>query len=190
MIAPNDLAKLIHKIAIDDDSIAYKELFILYHQKLVTFSLSIIQSRELAEEVVSDVFLKIWLNRNTLSRIENFHLYIYVITKNTSLNYLLKYKREKNFSLDNVTVELKSIQWDPEQMLITAEMYRRILKAIHELPPKCRLIFKLVKEDGLKYKEVAELLSLSVKTVESQMAIALKKLAHSIRFHLIKSTLN
>jgi len=69
-------------------------------------------------------------------------------------------------------------------------MLRRLHDAIEQLPPKCRLIFKLIKEDGLKHKEVAELLQLSLKTVENQMTIALKKIADSIQFNLTRSILN
>ena len=60
--------------------------------------------------------------------------------------------------------------------MMTEEMMRQIRQAVNNLPPRCRLIFKLVKEDGLKYKEVAELLQLSVKTIEAQMAIALRRI--------------
>ena len=69
-------------------------------------------------------------------------------------------------------------------MLISVEIIQRINKAINDLPPKCRLIFKLVKEDGLKYKEVAELLHLNLKTVENQLGIALKKIHQAVRLHL------
>jgi len=182
MTAPSSINKLIIKIALYDDALAYKELFMIYHQKLVAFATSIIHSRELAEEVVSDVFVKLWTNRSTLSRVENFHLYVYVITKNLSINCLLKQKREKTFSLDDAMVEFRSLYHDPQQVLITKEMHKRILLAVGDLPPRCQLIFKLVKEDGLKYKEVAELLELSLKTVENQMTIALKKIALSIQF--------
>jgi RNA polymerase sigma-70 factor (ECF subfamily) len=190
MPANTDLRKLINKIAIYDDALAYKELFMLYHSRLINFSFSIIQSRELAEEVVSDVFLKIWNNRSTLARVENFHLYIYICTKNLSINGLLKNRREKTFSIDEMVVEMQSIHMDPHQLMITSEMYKRLQLAINELPPKCRLIFKLIKEDGLKYKEVAELLNLSVKTIENQMTIAIKKLGQSIQFSLPKFTQN
>jgi RNA polymerase sigma factor (sigma-70 family) len=69
-------------------------------------------------------------------------------------------------------------------------MFKRIRDAVNELPNKCRLIFKLVKEDGLKHKEVAQLLNLSVKTVENQMTIALRKIGQSIRFNLSRTALN
>ena len=190
MIAASLLSKLINRIALYDDAIAYKELFLLYHAKLVAFSTTITRSRESAEEVVSDVFLKIWTNRSSLSRVENFHLYIYIITKHLSINCLLKSKKDQSFSLDETVVEVKSIYLDPEQMMMTAEMVKRINGAVKELPPKCQLIFKLVKEDGLKYREVAELLQLSVKTVENQMTIALKKIGKSVRFDIPRAALN
>ena len=188
MIASQKLQKLISKIALYDDAIAYKELFLLYHSKLIEFSILITHSRPASEEVVSDVFMNIWKNRSQLTRIENFHLYIYIVTKNLSINCLLKLKKERTFCLDEMIVEFRSIYLDPEQMMITAEMFQRIREAVHQLPPKCRLIFKLVKEDGLKHREVAQLLNLSIKTVENQMTIALRKIGQSIRFISCKPT--
>ena len=190
MIAAPKLQKLITGLAVYDDALAYKELFLHYHARLVHFSSLITRSRESAEEVVSDVFLKIWTNRKALARVENFHLYIYVITKNLSINRLLRQKKEKSFSLDETCVEFRSIYLDPEQLMITSEMFRRVKEAVGELPPRCQLIFKLIKEDGLKYREVAELLGLSLKTIENQMTIALKKIGHSIEFDIPKASLN
>ncbi|MEO5947602.1 MAG: sigma-70 family RNA polymerase sigma factor, partial [Chitinophagaceae bacterium] len=77
---------------------------------------------------------------------------------------------------------------DPEQLMMTNEMLGQVKKAINELPPRCRLIFKLIKEDGLKYREVAELLQLSVKTVEAQMAIALRRLGKCMHIELKSAT--
>jgi len=176
------LRELIARIALNDDSIAYKKLFLHYYPKLLSFSYAITNCKESSEEVVSDVFLKIWNMRKTLLEVENLHLYLYVSTKNTSLNYRSKEKRTQMFSLDETTTEFKSLYFNPEQLLITSEMFKRIRAAIEALPPKCRLIFKLIKEDSLSYKEVAELLHLSVKTIEAQMTIALRRLAASVYF--------
>ena len=176
--------ELVARIALNDDSVAYKELFLHYHPRLLSFSLAITHCKESSEEVVSDVFVNIWKSRSRLLRIENFHLYLYISTKNISLNYLAKQKREQVFSLDDVKTEIQSLSFDPEQLMITSEMFNRIRKAVAELPPKCQLIFKLVKEDNLRYKEVAELLHLSVKTVEAQMSIALRKLGNSVAFKI------
>ena len=73
--------------------------------------------------------------------------------------------------------------------MLTAEMMNRVQKAINELPPRCQLIFKLIKEDGLKYREVADLLHLSLKTIETQMAIAIRKIGLAIHFD-IRTTLS
>jgi len=186
MIAASLLGKLIERIAYNNDANAYKELFLHYHKRLLNFSVTITHSKESAEEVVSDVFLKLWINRSTLTTIENFHLYIYIVTKNLSINRALKEKKEQSFSLDEAVVNTKNIYFDPEQLMITSEMQKRIWLAIETLPPKCQLIFKLIREDGLKYKEVAELLNLSVKTIENQMTIALKRISESIRFDLTR----
>jgi RNA polymerase sigma-70 factor (ECF subfamily) len=71
--------------------------------------------------------------------------------------------------------------------MITAEMLALIQKAIDQLPPKCKMIFKLAKEDGLKYREVAEVLSVSIKTVENQLAIALEKIGNTVHFDVGRS---
>ena len=73
-------------------------------------------------------------------------------------------------------------------MLISVEIVQRINKAINDLPPKCRLIFKLVKEDGLKYREAAEVMNISVLTVRNQLAIAIKKIAGSLPAYMVQST--
>ena len=118
---------------------------------------------------------------------ENLKIYLYVATRNTAFNYLDKQKRTPTNSIDDLEAEFTSIYFDPEQLMITAEMLALIQKAIDQLPPKCKMIFKLAKEDGLKYREVAEVLSLSVKTVENQLAIALEKIGNTVHFDVGRS---
>ena len=77
--------------------------------------------------------------------------------------------------------------YNPEQLLITSEAVKKINFEIDKLPPRCKLIFKLVKEDRLRYNEIADLLNISVKTIDSQMAIALKKISSAINFDLKKN---
>ncbi len=190
MISPLLLKDLVHKIANYDNVVAYKQLFLHYHKPLIHFSTTITRCRESSEEVVSDVFLKLWTGRKALPSVKNVHLYLYVSTKNSSINRLLKQKREQVFSLDEMAVELKSFYYDPEQLLISSEMMQQITTCITALPPKCQIIFKLIKQDGLKHKEVAELLNLSLKTVENQMTIALRKIGQSVQFNYTKSILN
>ncbi len=176
-----------HKIGQLDDQQAYKELYTSLYAYLFGFARTIVPCRETAEEIVSDVFIRLWERRKELEKIENLKVYLYVATRNVAFNYLDKQKRTPTHSIDDVKAEFISIDFDPEQLLITADMLALIQKAIDQLPPKCKIIFKLVKDDGLKYREVAEVLGLSIKTVENQLAIALGKIGHTVRFDMDRS---
>jgi RNA polymerase sigma-70 factor (family 1) len=181
------LDELKRRIALYDDESAYKELFFAFHRPLLQFSYSFVQSYEVAEEVVSDVFMAIWERRRQLEEIKNLRVYLYICTKNASLKSLLKQQKHISITLDDLKVELESPHNNPEQLLLTAEMRNRIQQAVDHLPPRCKIIFKLIKEDGLKYREVAEILNLSVKTVDNQLATALRKIGNAINIDLRKA---
>lgn len=178
------LKRLLADISINSDQAAYRELFILLHARLKQFAYSILKSGEEAEELVSDVFIGIWQKRDQLGKINSPLLYFYTSTKNLALNRLSKQKKQVNLSPEEWLVQVNSVYFDPVQLMLTEEMLRQVRKAVNELPLRCRLIFKLVKEDGLRYREVAELLQLSVKTVEAQMAIALRRIGKCMHFEL------
>jgi RNA polymerase sigma-19 factor, ECF subfamily len=177
---PENIRLLQQAIACFDDAQAYRQLFILLQPSLLQFATSITKSKQLSEEIVSDVFIKIWQKRQQLDKIENLPYYLFTAVKNHAINELQKQKKNLSLALDEVTVQFRSLYYDPEQKLITSEIIRLIQLSISQLPPRCQLIFKLIKEDGLKYKEVAELLHLSVKTIENQMTLAIKKIGASI----------
>ncbi|MBS1917828.1 MAG: RNA polymerase sigma-70 factor [Bacteroidetes bacterium] len=187
MIAADRVLYLQMRIARFDDQHAYKELFTSFYSYLFQFAFSFVKSQESAEEVVSDVFIKIWEKRKALEKINNLKVYLYVATKNNAFNYIDKQKRNATNSIDDFPAEFASRYFDPEQLLITADMLALIEDAINNLPPRCRAIFKLIKEDNLKYKEVAEILNISVKTVENQLAIALRKIGSAVSFDIKKT---
>ncbi len=178
------IKRLLAAIAFANDQVAYKELFMLLHGRLKQFAYSILKSHEEAEELVSDLFIKVWEKRDQLTTIESPLFYFYTTAKNLAYNRLNKQKRQQNPPPEEWLVQLNSVYFDPEQLMMTEEMMRQIRQAINNLPPRCRVIFKLVKEDGLRYKEVAELLQLSVKTVEAQMAIALRRLGKCMHLEI------
>lgn len=180
----DDIKRLLAAISINADQVAYKELFVILHSRLKQFAYSILRSKEEAEELVSDIFIRIWEKRSQLTSIESPLLYFYTTAKNLAINRLNKQKRQVPHSPEGWQVQLQSIYFDPEQLLLTEEMMQKIRQAINDLPPRCRLIFKLIKEDGLKYKEVAELLELSAKTIEAQMAIALRRLGKCMQLEI------
>ena len=187
MIAAAKIKYLQEQIARNDDTFAYKELFVSFYNPLLRFAITLVKSREQAEEIVSDVFINVWEKRKRINSITNLKVYLFIAVKNTSLNYLSKQNKNLTDSVDDAAMEFKSIYFDPEQLMVTAEMVALIRAAIEELPPKCKLIFKLVKEEELKYRDVAEILNISVKTVESQLAIALKKIGASINFDITRT---
>ncbi len=176
MINKNKLFYLRDRICDFSDEKAFGELFELCFAPLTRFAFSFLHSRPLGEEVVSDVLLRIWRRRERLEEIEDFRLYLYVSVRNGALKQLKKQKKVQTYSLDQTSIWLKADRKTPESAMITKEMFRRIQSAIHDLPPRCRLIYKLIKEDGLKYREAAGLLQLSVKTIEAQMGIAMKRM--------------
>ncbi|WP_332733470.1 RNA polymerase sigma-70 factor [Flavihumibacter sp.] len=187
MIAPGRIQYLQERIARFDDQAAYRELFSAFYTPLTQFAFGFTRSKQSAEEIVSDVFIIIWEKRKRLENISSLKLYLYTATRNTAYNFLSRQNRVLLTDLSEIPVDLKSVHLDPERMLITAEMKKMVQEAIMKLPPRCRLIFKLVKEDELKYREVAELLKLSVKTVETQMSIALKRIGEAVRFDIRKA---
>lgn len=174
------------RIALYDDEAAYKELFCLFYKPLLRFAHTLCHSHEMAEEIVSDVFISIWQRRATLEEIHNLKVYLYISTKNAALKYLLRQQKRVAITIDDLQVELESQYNNPEQLMMTAEMLARVDQAIMHLPPRCKLVYKLIKEDGLRYKEVAEILGISVKTIDNQLAIALGKIGKAINVNLKK----
>lgn len=171
-------------IAYNNDQAAYRTLFIALHSKLKQFAYSIVRSEEEAEDIVSDLFMLILQRKEQLCQLESPLFYFYATVRNMSLNLLKKQKRRAGMSMDDWQVQLNSIYFRPDLLMITEDMVLKIKMAINTLPNRCRLIFKLTKEDGLKYKEVAELLNISVKTVEAQMAIAMRRMAQCMPLDL------
>ncbi|MFT4095156.1 MAG: RNA polymerase sigma-70 factor [Niabella sp.] len=174
---------LLHAIAENSDEQAFDELFRMYYPALLSYISSVLKDRQAAEEICVDVLFKLWQNRKMLSTIKNLSYYLYIAAKHGAISYMRSrsYKElQRNTSLENAgeqfTYELTSV----EARIINKETLHRVNAAVKILPPRCRLIFKLVKEDGLKYTEVAQLLELSVKTVENQITIAMKKLAEAL----------
>lgn len=172
---------LLQKIQQHDDQQSFKQFYQLLFFRLYQFAYSYVHSKESAEEVVNDVFLCLWQKRKTLDTIDNINVYLYVAVKNASLNWLRKNRQIFTVSIDELTTDHLRLVPDPELMLMTVEFESHIRKAIDQLPPRCKIIFKLIKEDGLTYKQVASILDVSVKTVDTQLYLALKKLSKILK---------
>lgn len=179
--------KLLTQISLGDQT-SFRQLYHQFYKKLLQFAFVLTRNKEVAEELVEDVFIKFWKNRKNAETIRNVRVYLYSATKNTCLNYLSS-KAHQNITqpFDAVNIELANPH-SPEQILIYRETYTKIQSAIQTLPPRCKMIFKLIREDGLKYKEVAEILNLSASTVEAQMTIAIRRIAFIVKENFEKKS--
>ena len=169
------------KIAHGDQN-AFKQLFNFYSKRLILFAKSFVKSNEAARELVDDVFIKIWRNKESVTSIQNLKVYLYTATKNNALNYLAS-RAHQNITepFDFFEVELSDNNPSPEKQIISREILKKITEAIESLPPRCKMVFKLIREDGLSYKEVGEVLNISTKTVDAQMVIAVKQIGEKVK---------
>lgn len=176
------IIKLQLEISIGDRK-AFKKLFDLYAERLTHFAYSIIRNREDAILIMDEVFVKLWKRREAITQIENLTTYLYTAVKNTALNTLSHNAKEAIVqSFDNIDIQLDNNQ-TPDSLLVSSEILNKIHNAVESLPPKCKVIFKLVREDGLKYREVAEILNISENTVDAQMVVAVKKISERVKSH-------
>lgn len=171
---------LLARIASGDEN-AFRQVYVFYYRRLYQFAYALVKTREPAEEIVEDVFVRVWQQRETISSIQNLRVYLYTAIKNSALNYLSQKARQSiTEPFDHIHISIGNAGDTPEQILITAEIQQKIQAAVDALPPRCKMIFKLVREDGLKYKEIAGILNISVNTIDAQMAIAIKRITAAI----------
>ncbi|WP_346857422.1 RNA polymerase sigma-70 factor [uncultured Draconibacterium sp.] len=179
-----NIKPLLAKISFENDERAFKQFFDVYADRLYHFAFSFVKNKSVAEEAVSDVFFKVWLHRAQLVNIQNLKAYLFKATYNTSLNYLDEMNRKKAISLEDIEVNFGVDTICPETELITKELKELIENAIEDLPPRCKLIYKMAKVEKMKYLEIADLLDISVKTINHQLSIALKKIGDQIKTYL------
>lgn len=185
MLIESEIKIIIRKIAYQDDQKAFRELFDTYYHKLLNFAFFFLESSVAAEEVVSTVFINLWERRIKLPEIKRLEAYLFTSTKNKSYSYLRDNKRLIQFRDIDAEGDFLVPEFEnPETEMLSNEFREKIIEIIEELPPKCKMIFTLIREDGLKYKEAAELLDISIKTVEVQMGRALSKIKTSISPYL------
>jgi RNA polymerase sigma factor (sigma-70 family) len=157
--------ELLRQVA-DGDERAFTRLFDHYHQRLAVHIYRITRSDQVTEELVHDVFLKIWLNRELLAGVENFGVYLYVVSKNAAFNSLKKTANEKlRFTaLDGVADAPAELDDDYRYILID--------EAIDQLPPQQRQVYMLSRHHRLAYNEIALEMGLSKETVKKYLQIA------------------
>jgi len=167
--------KSIGIFSINDDQETFRNFFNNLYPRLLRFAFFMLKSNLFAEDVVSDVFVKVWKNRGHIFELDNIEAYMFTSVRNQSLSYLKK--RNIRLMPLNPSVESSLIsKTNPESELLDKELIIKVEEAINKLPPKCQMIFRLSRDEGLKYDDVAQILKISKSTVKNQMTIALKKI--------------
>ena len=168
------------------DEHAFKALFQKYYSAMCHFAHQLLHDREMAEEIVQDLFVRLWEKRETLNIETSVRHYLFIAVRNQCLNQIQHQKIRKQYA--SRIMESSHQEIDTEQYYMEVDLINRIEKSIGSLPPKRQEIFRLSREHGLKYKKIAEELNISVKTVEAQMGLALKYLRDELkefRSHLL-----
>jgi RNA polymerase sigma-70 factor, ECF subfamily len=163
-----------------DDYKAFERLFHHYYNNLCKYALKLVNVEMVAEELVSDVFLKMWNNRNRIDIQTSFQSYIFRSVHNQALDYLRSQYARQAQKFEDIDYKCTMTSDNPEQVMILRETDDKIEKAIEKLAPQARLIFRMSRDQGLKYREIADALNLSIKTIETQMGRALKQLRSAV----------
>lgn len=167
---------ILKRISREDDEKALKVLFDAFYGKLFETAKFYLNNYPAAQEVVSDVFIKFWNNRSNIENIENVKSYLFIAVKRQSLNYIRDNKKRMHQSLDEINCSTYIESRSPDKILLTSEFTEILNNTIRDLPSKCCLVYSLVKDDGMKYQEVADTLNISIKTVEMHVGKALKRI--------------
>ncbi|TQM52164.1 RNA polymerase sigma-70 factor (ECF subfamily) [Arcticibacter tournemirensis] len=154
---------------------AFEQVFKEYYKRLHAYAFTFLKDEVAAEEIVQNVFCRIWEKKDLLDVNGTLKSYLYRAVHNESLNYLKHHKVKAEYE-QYYTQRMKGEYDHSEKNALVSELEKQIAKALSELPTQCRIIFQLSRFEQLKYQQIADHLGISIKTVENQMGKALKLL--------------
>lgn len=160
------------------DEKAFRLIFDEFYRPLTLFAVKYLSDIDEAQEVVQELFVRVWSKRETLEIRFSLKMYLYQSTRNACVNYLetnkVAQRRRQQLNPAVITNE------DPLENMIAAEQEETLMRAIDNLPEKCREIFLMSRMEKLTNQAIANQLNISIKTVEAQISIALKRLSTSM----------
>ena len=175
-------AKILAAFA-NGDQKAFSRLFEEHYEATCRYVIRIIRDRDTTEEIVQSTFVNLWEKRRLIREDISFKSYLFRAAYNTALNYIKHQKVVSNYvakKQDKIEIAEKAyVSHQPD-----FELEQKITSAVNQLPPQCQRVFRLSREEGLKYHEIADELGISKKTVEVHMGKALKMLRISLREYL------
>ena len=165
------------------DEKAMESLFRTYYQRLCNYANTLLNDQDESEESVQQVFVTLWEKRQSMEITSSLQSYLFRSVRNTCLNKI-KYSKVRKSYAEEVTA-LSSHAEPANEITFQNELQKRIHEAVESLPDQCRLVFKLNRFEELKYKEIAEQLGISIKTVENHMGKALKIMREKLKDYLV-----
>ncbi|MBO9631919.1 MAG: RNA polymerase sigma-70 factor [Chitinophagaceae bacterium] len=177
-----DTRQLLLLLAAGDEQ-AYKSLYDQYRNRIYSLAFQLIKSKPVAEDVLQEVFVSIWLNRHLLPDLENFHAWLRTITRNNLYNRLRKLATEEAFIRS--VIDEKKPEGEEDTMATVAgnELKQLLHQAIAQLTPQQRKVYLMGKEEGLRYDQIAAELKLSRDTVKYHMTEALRSIRQYLQQH-------
>ena len=169
---PSD-RELVGRIRAGDER-ALEIVFRAHFAGMASFVQRFVHGGDVAEELVQDIFLKIWSRREQLAEIESLRTYLFRAARNQALNYLRRERLERRWQEEHADDEEAEAFSSTDDSASERELSAAVQAAVSRLPPRCREVFLLSRDGGLTYAEIAATLGISVKTVETQMGRALK----------------
>ena len=154
---------------------AFRIVFDQNFRKLYAFCFKLLKNKELAEEVVNDALMNVWINRDRINEEFPIAPYLYTITRRLSLNALRQIATTQK-AIDNLWLEMEKVSNDTEESILLSDLQRFTEAALVTLPPQQQVIFRMSRFEGLNYDEIAEKLNISRNTVKNHLVAALKTL--------------
>lgn len=178
-----EVRRYLRQMKEEDSEQAFHGFFDLCYDRLFRIACYYLKREEWAQEVVLDVFMTLWQQRDRLPALDNVEDYCFILTRNAALNYLEREARRPTLSADKLP-ESPHNDASPEDALIGEELFSHYVKALDRLPQRCREVFIRIREEKQSYAEVAEALGISTNTVDAQLQKAIARLKEMLAPYL------
>lgn len=174
-----EVRRYLRQMKEEDSERAFHGFYNLCYDRLFRIACYFVKHEEWAQEIVLDVFMRLWEQRARLPEVNNIEDYCFILTKNAALNYLEKESRRITLTTESLP-ETDGLAESPETVLISEELFKRYVKALDRLPERCREVFIRIREEKQSYAQVAEELGISIKTVDAQLQKAVTRLKEAL----------
>lgn len=175
------MKKLLEQIATDNHR-TFDLFYHTYYDAVFRFAFYFVKEKNASKQIVTDVFFAIWQSRKRLKDIENIEVYLYISVRNEVYRYRKYNSANKFVPLEDISIQIEEQDENtPEERMLIEEAQQILTETINKLPERCRLIFLMAREEGLKTKDIAQILSINESTVRVQMRIAIEKIVANMK---------